>query len=451
MDGSCHVRRKRLQKVEQATNVLQVLPQAHLQFTLLRFCLHACRVNDLLRACPIGMAKPEVLRFSKVIQGTLEGMMGVSLTPAQWSQATLAIRCGGLGIGDPVRLRAAARLSGLVNFLKQGPRCLGIERTKELVPLDTVACIGEMVERVGEMAPLLAWRQDVEAVGSAESPHDEQRWWTQRVMVAEVERLAKAGDNADMVRFACQRDAHAGAWLAAVPSSATRTLIPGTEFRTLLRWWLGVPLLAEDQVGAPCPLCGTAMDVLGHHLVCCKQNKPMRRHMAIQDTLVAISRRAGLSCRKEERTPENSRPGDVFYPRWDTDGPAAVDATVRDPRIPSQPLQQAEAVPKWRERQEADKVSRHGNACKRLGWTFVPFVVDVWGGLGEKAKAFMGVLVKAIVGQREGWQRRQVEASVWQDLSMALARELGRQLAWHVHAREGPTEVAMVSHAPYCD
>ena len=282
-------------------------------------------------------------------------------------------------------------------------------------------------------------------------PHDEQRWWTQRVMVAAVEELAKVGDNGDKVRFGCQRDGHAGAWLAAVPSRATRTLIPGTEFRTLLRWWLGVPLLTEDQAGVPCPRCGAAMDVVGHHLVCCKQNNPMRRHMAIQDTIVALSRRAGFTCRKEERTPEGTRPGDIFFPRWDCDGPAAVDVTVRDPRAPSHPLQSADGVGKWRQKQEEEKENLYAPACRRLGWTFVPFVVDVWGGLGEKAKAFMGALLKAILGQREGWQRRHMEASVWQELSVALARELGRQLAWHVHAGEGPAEVAMVSHAPYCD
>ena len=110
-----------------------------------------------------------------------------------------------------------------------------------------------------------------------------------------------------------------------------------------------------------------------------------------------------------------------------------------------------DGVAMWRERQEAEKVTRYASACRRLGWTFVPFVVDVWGGMGEKARAFMGILLKAILGQREGWQRRSMEASVWQDLSVALARELGRQLSWHVHAGEGPAETSMTSHAPYCD
>ena len=81
----------------------------------------------------------------------------------------------------------------------------------------------------------------------------------------------------------------------------------------------------------------------------------------------------------------------------------------------------------------------------------VPFLVDVYGGLREEAYTFMGQLFKSIAGQREGWQRPMVEASVWQQLGMTLARELGRQLAWHVHAGAEGLEAVEACHAPYLD
>ena len=81
----------------------------------------------------------------------------------------------------------------------------------------------------------------------------------------------------------------------------------------------------------------------------------------------------------------------------------------------------------------------------------VPVLVDVYGGLGEEAYTFMGQLVKSIAGKREGWQRRMVEASVWQQLCLTLVRELGRQLAWHVHAGAEGLETAEACHAPYLD
>ena len=186
-------------------------------------------------------------------------------------------------------------------------------------------------------------------------------------------------------------------------------------------------------------------------MVCCKLNNPMRRHMALQDTIVALARRAGISCRKEEKAPgDRTRPGDVFFPRWDSDGPLAVDITVRDPRAPSHPLASADGLEKWRDRQEVEKSTLYGATCQRLGWNFAPFVVDVWGGLGPQARKFMGTLVKMIAGEKEGWQRREAEAGVWQELGMALARELGRQLAWHAHAGE-VAEEGMASHAPYLE
>ena len=85
--------------------------------------------------------------------------------------------------------------------------------------------------------------------------------------------------------------------MATIPSQPLKTLIPGTEFRALVRWWLGVPLLAESQARVPCSRCRSPMDIMGHHLVCYKLNKPVRRHVAIQDTLLDLARKAGINCK----------------------------------------------------------------------------------------------------------------------------------------------------------
>ena len=41
---------KRVSKTLHTIEILGHLPQSHIQYTLLRFCLSACKVNDLLRA-----------------------------------------------------------------------------------------------------------------------------------------------------------------------------------------------------------------------------------------------------------------------------------------------------------------------------------------------------------------------------------------------------------------
>jgi len=97
----------------------------------------------------------------------------------------------------------------------------------------------------------------------------------------------------------------------------------------------------------------------------------------------------------------------------------------------------------WHSRQEQEKNEKYVVRCHRRGWTFVPFVIDVFGGYGQEALDLVGTLLKGALGQREGWLRRGLEAEIWQGLSMALVRELGRQLAW------GTFQVGLWS-APAC-
>ena len=123
-------------------------------------------------------------------------------------------------------------------------------------------------------------------------------------------------------------------------------------------------------------------------------------------------------------------------------GPGAIHVTVRDPLAPSHPIS-AQGVQGWHDAQEQDKRRKYGQMCNRLGWRLVPFVLDVWGGFGEEARALVGTLLKSLVGQKEGWQRREVEATVWQQLGFAAMREVGKQLVWSVHAAAEPVYAPM--------
>ena len=49
--------------------------------------------------------------------------------------------------------------------------------------------------------------------------------------------------------------------------------------------------------------------------------------------------------------------------------------------------------------------------------------------MGEDATEVVNHLIKGIVSQRETWQRREAESLVWQTITFALMREVGKQLA----------------------
>jgi len=194
--------------------VLGTFPESHVQYTLLRQCLSACKVNDLLRACPIDEAQEECQEMSWQMRKTMGTIVGAPLSEAQWEQATLAIRCGGLGISDPVAQRPAARLSGITTFLQQGPRYLGMTMEDDMVPEDTAECVAQMEVKVGAIMPLVGWRREPESIKHPSRTFIDQNWWSNKVHVRNRDALLATSVGADKVRLSCQMRPHANAWLA---------------------------------------------------------------------------------------------------------------------------------------------------------------------------------------------------------------------------------------------
>ena len=134
-------------------------------------------------------------------------------------------------------------------------------------------------------------------------------------------------------------------------------------------------------------------------LECCHKKNLQRRHTGILHTLIALVRKAGLSCKEEQSAANGSRPGDAFIPRWDSEGPLAIDVTCRHANPPGRGGND-HAIEDFYREHERDKVESHGATCNAHGWSFLPFVVSTWGGLGPKAKKFMHQKLPPEVGYR---------------------------------------------------
>ena len=188
----------------------------------------------------------------------------------------------------------------------------------------------------------------------------------------------------DKTRLARQTQAHAGAWLQALPSGQMRTEIPGPEYRALLKWWLGMPIVEGDA--GKCMKCGNDQDNLGDHSVCCTKNHIYRRHNNVRDSVAALVRSAGLSCVVEQHFPDgsNRRPGDVCVPRWSADGPLYLDVSCRHIAAPGRPLPPPAVVQQWWRAQERDKEEKYEEECTRLGVSVTPFIMNLWGGIGPQ-------------------------------------------------------------------
>ena len=73
------------------------------------------------------------------------------------------------------------------------------------------------------------------------------------------------------MRLDAQEGAVANAWLTVTPSRGLGTTIPDTDFRSVYRYWLRLPLI-QDGVHSLCLLCGELCDPFVDHFVNCHKN-----------------------------------------------------------------------------------------------------------------------------------------------------------------------------------
>jgi hypothetical protein len=419
---------KRYTEIRRKCEALVLLPHAQIQLTLLRCCLDAKKVNDLLRTTPLDQAGDVASNIGRVLRDTFSCIVGTPVSDRQWDQASLPARFGGLGIQDPTRIRPAARLAGLMDFIRRARGVLGLPATFPQVPSDFSPTLTQLRTTLGDQQPLPAWLQDTSLVLNADKAHCSQRWWSDACAQHRQLALAEALAGEDAVRFESQKQPHAMAWVAVLPSAGLRTLLPSADYKCALRWALGLTQVLEDVRSPACPRCNGPMDATGHHLVCCHRNGIMRRHGSVQQFILDLAQRAGFVARREQGGSDRTRPGDVLITRLDANGPCAVDITIRHTMAPSHPLRKASDWSTWVGRQEDDKRSRYASSCRSLGWTFTPFVLDCFGGVGPEGRNLMSTLLRMLLAQRAPWERRSAEADAWQGLSLALVREIGAQL-----------------------
>ena len=226
------------------------------------------------------------------------------------------------------------------------------------------------------------------------------------------------------------------------------TELNNDECRLALRFWLGAPLLPPQWQGAPFPLCGQALDILGDHVVCCARNQLKHCHSVLQGAHFDLAQLEGIPAALEVALPDGSVPGDVCFRQWDADGPLMVDFTIRHPTPLGSSPPPVDSLRAWFTTQAEDKDSKYADKCRRSGYSFLPFVVNPWGGLGPDAMKVMLRLQKLALGSKRGWARTRLAQQIWQKISLAVAKPVARQLTAILQDTEPAWGVAPLQHQP---
>ena len=115
---------------ERACRLVSLFPDTQIQHCLLRFCLDACRVNYLLRVCPFGPLQDIWTRSDNVLRSTLVSILGSTISDPQWTQATLSLNQGGLGLRTASFSVGPARIAALHNWYLHAEDQMGLKHTK---------------------------------------------------------------------------------------------------------------------------------------------------------------------------------------------------------------------------------------------------------------------------------------------------------------------------------
>ena len=104
---------------------LRGLSRRHVALYLLKGAGNVCRVLYYLRAIPGDMIQGFVKQFDNELRSVLEDVVGLPLSDAQWAQAGLGVRCGGLGVKHAGDLADAAYIASRALAYEE---CKGLDR-----------------------------------------------------------------------------------------------------------------------------------------------------------------------------------------------------------------------------------------------------------------------------------------------------------------------------------
>ena len=410
---------------------LRLFPDGQIQHALLRYCLDACRVVHLQRSTVLQRAgdAPEKLRHA--LQRAAEDLLGMGVNDLTWSQVALPLRHGGLGVRDPTTTQPAARMAALIGLEMFGRERVGVPEVAFAAPSpDLVTTVAALRSQLGpNFEPLAQWHADPQQLASASIDHASQRWWAGHVAVEQRSRLCQLGSARDMARLQCQGGAVANGWMSVLPSRALRTDISDAEYRLLLRWWLGLPLLPLMKTLPGCPLCGEAVDPFGDHFVCCTKNGNTRRHNALRDALFDVLLSGSIPAAKEVTVANGRRPADILLIAWERGRHVAMDLTVTHPLgLTGHPIVTKNAA-RHCQRAEAAKTAAEGDLCAQAGWGFAPAAFNPWGGMGPTARAILHEVGKRATAHLAGWPKQRRLREIHEGVSLTLAREVVRQLS----------------------
>ncbi|XP_048001834.1 uncharacterized protein LOC125238542 [Leguminivora glycinivorella] len=357
----------------------------HSAYCIIKHCLFVPKFTYILRGSHFWKHPSLISNLDNLVLETLTTIFNISFSERSWTQASLPIRLGGLGIRkiSSVALPAfLASVHGAQNLIR-----------KILAPSIGVLEAAHCTEAKN------VWQLTCPNTDLPVNPCSQKQWDGPLCRLTRDRLLETALDSADRARLLATAEWESGLWLHTLPSTTIGTLLDNTTFRLATCLRIG----ASANVPHRCQ-CGATVDSLGHHgLSCSRSAGRIPRHASLNDVI----RRALASAKVPAVLEPNGlarvdgkRPDGMTLVPWSMGRPLVWDATCVDTlapsHIPSTKVGAGAAA------SSAEDLKRRKYANLGSSYIFAAFGVETLGPWGPSARRLYEELSKRLIDASVG-------------------------------------------------
>ena len=397
--------------ISEKTHSLKVMDSRlrHLQaqdaIILLRHSFAIPKLLYSLRTSPC-FSSPALASYDDELRSILSSLTNTCLdeSSSAWTQATLLVSYGGLGIRSAVQLAPSAFLASAAGSSDLIHQILPSHLRDSPIPNYDDA--------------LTSWAQGHDQPPpDAPASHQQKSWDTTRVRATADSLLDNAPDDMSRARLLAASSKEAGAWLNALPISSLGLRLDDTAVRIAVGLRLGTSLCRPHT----CTHCGANVDHLGTHGLSCRiSSGHFHCHAALNDIIHKALTSANVPAHLEPSglcRSDGKRPDGVTIVPWKCGRPLVWDATCPDTFAASYLAAAASEAGRVAAQAEEKKRSKYLQLPSDL--IFVPIAIETSGVIGKASLAFLaelGLRIKSATSEPRSF------AYLLQRLSVAVQR-----------------------------
>ena len=403
------VLRAKLDALKLSVKRLSHLP-SHDAFFLLKNSLSIPKLQYILRTSPCA-GNPILTDLDNTLKQGLSVILNVEFNTSQWTQASLPVSKGGLGIRSVCMLASSAFLASAAATLRLQEEILA-PSSFAIQPDQSIS------------AATAHWKSLSTCLEPVSSARHLQFVWD-NIVCDDIYNSLMASHTSpiDQARLRAASAPHSGDWINTLPLSAVGLRLSNEDMRVAVGYRIGANICQPHTC-----LCGSTVDARGLHALSCRKSGPRHsRHAQINDLIWRAIRKSQVPACKEPvglSRSDGKRPDGASLIPWSRGRPMAWDITVPDTYAASHIGSTSTSAGAAAEKAAVNKTVKYTALADTH--FFIPVAVETGGAWCITSMNFISDLGKRITAISND----QLETiHLFQRISIALQR--GNAIAFH--------------------